>query len=516
VLGVALPVVVALLAAGCGGASGQPSDGPDLPPGVRDVMAEDPYRSARWGIHVAELDGGDVAYSLASDDLAASGSTGKLFSVGTWLDVFGPDHTLVTPVYEVGGRSGGTLTGDLVLVASGDLVLGGREAGTGTLGYSIPPQTVATGIPGAKPAPGDPLAGLDQLATQVAAAGITAVEGDVVVDDRLWETWQPADGPISPMVVNDNLIGVVATAAEPGRPASLRVIPETTAYQVVNQVQTTEAGGDTSMDVDLTPDHRVVASGTIAADADPLLMVAAVDDPASFGRTLFIEALERAGVAVDADLLAPNRTDGLPEYGSYPADTEVASLTSPTLEAIATLIWKISHNVGADMTVCLLAVHEGATDCTAGFAPIHERIGALDVDQGDVWLLDGAGGSFSSVTPAAAVTWLGWLRGRQWADQLPDMLPILGVDGSLALSGTGSPAKGKVQAKTGTFAGIDPGTGRLLMPGQALAGFLDADDGTTYLFAVYMINASFPDPSTGIARVGDDLAAVAAALQQAL
>jgi hypothetical protein len=54
------------------------------------------------------------------------------------------------------------------------------------------------------------------------------------------------------------------------------------------------------------------------------------------------------------------------------------------------------------------------------------------------------------------------------------------------------------------------------MPGEALAGFLDADDGTTYLLAVYMINASFPDPSTGIMRVGDDLAAVAAALQQAL
>jgi D-alanyl-D-alanine carboxypeptidase/D-alanyl-D-alanine-endopeptidase (penicillin-binding protein 4) len=161
-------------------------------------------------------------------------------------------------------------------------------------------------------------------------------------------------------------------------------------------------------------------------------------------------------------------------------------------------------------------VQAGSTDCTDGFAPIRERIGRLGIDQGDVWLLDGAGGGNSSVTPKAVNTWLRYLRSRSWGERLPDMQPILGVDGSLGLSGTDSPAKGKVKAKTGTFAAIDPGTGRLLMPGESLAGFLEADDGTTYIFSVYMINATFPDPATGILQVGDDLADVAAALQQAL
>jgi D-alanyl-D-alanine carboxypeptidase/D-alanyl-D-alanine-endopeptidase (penicillin-binding protein 4) len=512
-----LAAVVVAGAGACGGDDeGTSQDTADLPSGVREVMAEPPYQSARWGIQVARLDNGEVAYSLASDDLAASGSTGKLFSVGTWLDVFGPDHTLETPVYAVGTRSGGTLTGDLVLVASGDLVLGGREADTGTLGYGIPPQTVANGIPGAEPAPGDPLAGLDHLAGQVAASGITEIEGDVWVDDRLWETWDTADGPISPMVVNDNLLDVVATPTDPGQPAALQVIPETAAYQVENRLQTTEPGGDTATELTPGPDNTIIATGTIAADAEPLLSVESVADPASYGRTLFIEALERAGVSVGADPLATNRTSGLPAPGSYPAGDQVASLTSPTLEAMATLIWKISHNVGADLTVCLLAAHTGSTDCDAGFAPVRERVTALDIDPGDVWLLDGAGGSISSVTPEAMVSWLDWLRDRPWGDQLPEMLPILGVDGSLALSETDSPAKGKVQAKTGTFAGIDPGTGRLLAPGQSLAGFLEADDGTVYTFAAYMINATFADPATGLRQVGDDLAAVAAALQQAL
>jgi serine-type D-Ala-D-Ala carboxypeptidase/endopeptidase (penicillin-binding protein 4) len=488
----------------------------DLPPGVREVMAQPAYQSARWGIHVARLDTGEVAYSLAGGDLAASGSTGKLFSVGGWLDVFGPEHTVATPVYAVGTRDGGTLAGDLVLVAAGDLVLGGRDAATGTLAYRIPPQTVANGIPGAKPAPGDPLAGLDALAGQVAASGITAVAGDVLVDDRLWETWDTADGPISPMVVNDNLLDVLANPTSPGQPARLEIIPQTAAYQVENRMRTVEPGGETTMELTPGPDHTLVATGTIAADAEPRLSVHSVEDPASYGRTLFIEALDRAGISVNTDPLAANRTGGLPAPGSYPAGDQVASLTSPTFEAMATLILKISHNVGADMTVCLLAVHTGSRDCTAGLAPIRERIAALGIDAGDVWLLDGAGGSFSSVTPEAVVSWLDWLRDRPWGDRVPDMLPILGVDGSLALSGTDSPARGKIQAKTGTYAGVDPGTGRLLMPGETLAGYLEADDGTAYVFGVYMINASFADPVAGILQVGDDLAAVAAALQQAL
>jgi D-alanyl-D-alanine carboxypeptidase/D-alanyl-D-alanine-endopeptidase (penicillin-binding protein 4) len=515
---VALAAVLALVVAACdaGAASGRRKSRRELPQAVLDVMAEEPYQSARWGLRVEELDGDDVPYSRAAGALAASGSTGKLFSVGTWLDVVGTDDRLVTPVHALGTQSGSALAGDLVLVASGDLALGGREADTGTLAYNVPPQTVANGIAGAQPAPGDPLAGLNDLAAQVVASGITAIDGDVVVDDRLWETWDTNDGPISPMVVNDNLLDVVVTPAEPGQPAALRMIPETSAFTVVNEVRTTDSGGESGIELVAGPENTVVASGTIAADAEPLLRVQPVQDPASYGRALFIEALERAGIAVGADPTAPNSIDGLPAFGSYAPDSEVASLTSTTSEAVATLIWKISHNVGANMTVCLLAVHAGSTDCTAGFAPIRERIGRLGIDQGDVWLLDGAGGGVSSVTPAAVNTWLRWLRGASWGDRLPGMLPILGVDGSLGLSETDSPARGKVQAKTGTFGAVDPGTGRLLMPGESLAGFIDADDGTTYVFSVYMINASFPDPASGILQVGDDLASVAAALQQAL
>jgi D-alanyl-D-alanine carboxypeptidase len=111
--------------------------------------------------------------------------------------------------------------------------------------------------------------------------------------------------------------------------------------------------------------------------------------------------------------------------------------------------------------------------------------------------------------------WLRWLDGLEWGDQLPEMLPILGLEGSLSLAQTESPSVGLVQAKTGTWGLGDPSTGRLLMLDQSLAGFMESDDGERYAFAIYMNGTTFDDPSA-ILGVLDDVAGVSAAVQQSL
>ena len=501
----------------------------DLPEAAVEIMEGDEFATARWSFLVEPVEpvddgeGSDPVYEQNADEVSFMASNAKLYSVGTWLDVFGPDHTIATPVYGVGEVTDGTLDGDMVLRAMGDLVMGSRNAGSGELGYSVPPQGDANGLPGAKPAPGDPLAGLDDLAAQVATAGVTEVTGDVVVDDRLFEQWEtPRPLEISPIVINDNLLAVVTTPGAEGDPGSIETIPETEAFEIVNETETTSAGGDTDLEVtaeldeDGEPTNTLVVSGTVAADSDPSLNVYEVVDPASWARTLFIEALERAGVSVVADPLADNDTTDVPGADVYAADGDpLASIDSPPIAEIAELIWKISHNYGADLTVCLLAVEGGSTDCEDGFAPIRERIEALGIAPGAVWLLDGSGSDIASTTPRAMTEWLSWLHGLEWGDQLPDMLPILGVDGSLSLAETDSPSTGKVQAKTGTFAALDPSTQRLLMLDQSLAGFMEAEDGTLYAFGLYMNGASFESPDE-IIGVLAEIAGISAAIQQSL
>lgn len=487
-----------------------------MPADASKIMDSAPYSAARWGFLVQPLDGGEPVFSQSPGLLTAMGSTTKLFTVGTWLDTVGLEDTQTTPVYSVGDG--------VVLVASGDLTMGARDAASGTLGYGIPPQPDANGLPGAKPAPGDPLTGLDDLARQVVDSGRTEIAGDVVIDDRLFELWDTSGGPISPIVINDNLLGIVATPGEPDEPATLELHPETAAFTIENQTTTVAAGQDSSISIDPAQTDTegdaigttLVVSGQIAADADPQFNVYDVPDPARYARTLFIEALTRAGATVAADPTGTNSTEGLPAFGSYPQSDGLGAIVSPPTGETATLIWKISHNYGANLAVCLLAVTAGSTECTDGLAAVHDRLGDLDLTNNEVWILNGAGEEFSSTTPQAVVTWLTWLRGLEWGDQLSAMLPILGEDGSLSLFQTDGPATGQVQAKTGTWAGVDPSTGMLLMPAAALAGFMQDADGNEYVFGLYMANATFGNPAKAIFTSAGNIADVAAAFQQDL
>jgi D-alanyl-D-alanine carboxypeptidase/D-alanyl-D-alanine-endopeptidase (penicillin-binding protein 4) len=501
---------------------GENGEATEFPAAALEIMESSGATAARWTLLVEPVEGGAPVYSIDEAVVSPMASVTKMYSVGTWLDVVGPDHRIETPVHAIGSVIDGTLDGDLVLRAMGDLVMGGRDADTDVVGYGVPPQEAANAVPGARPAPGDPLAGLDSLARQVAESGVTDVEGQVVIDDRLFEPWT-TDRPleISPLAINDNLLAVVTSPTADGQPAALEMIPQTGAFDVVNETQTVADGDETTLrienrrDADGAPTNTLVVSGQIAADSEERLNVYAVDDPASFARTLFIEALERAGVNVATDPLDPNDASGLPIAANYTAQPPLGTIESPTAAALATFILKTSNNFGADLTVCLLAVHEGSTDCADGFDPIRTRLDDLDIDPGEVWLFDGSGSGSAATTPRAMLTWLQWLYGRDWGDRLPEMLPILGVDGSLALSETDTPSTGRVQAKTGTWALLDPSTFRLLIPTQGLAGFMDADDGTVYAFTLFMHGASF-ESLDGILDSSDTVARIAAAVQQTL
>jgi serine-type D-Ala-D-Ala carboxypeptidase/endopeptidase (penicillin-binding protein 4) len=106
----------------------------------------------------------------------------------------------------------GTLHGDLVLIAQGDLGRGGRAEADGTLLFKDEDHTYAGGNPRGDIVTADPLAGLDHLAREVRAAGIKAVTGDVIIDDRLFDTTESTgSGPhqVSPIMINDNVVDVL-------------------------------------------------------------------------------------------------------------------------------------------------------------------------------------------------------------------------------------------------------------------------------------------------------------------
>ena len=114
-----------------------------------------------------------------------------------------------------------------MLVASGDFSMGLREQPNGTMAFASAPSVdhtyANTGLPAIEVG-NDPLTGVNDLAQQVAASGITKVKGDVIVDDRLFDTffgWPDVSvSPASPIMINDNRIDILSTPTKPGHPRS--------------------------------------------------------------------------------------------------------------------------------------------------------------------------------------------------------------------------------------------------------------------------------------------------------
>ncbi|WP_307790564.1 D-alanyl-D-alanine carboxypeptidase/D-alanyl-D-alanine endopeptidase [Streptomyces actuosus] len=483
-----------------------------LGPEITAIMHKPGYEYARWGVTETDLETGRVIHAMGAGQFFIPGSAEKLFSVSGAWHTLGGDHRFTTPVQALGRRDGSVLTGDLALVAQGDLTMGGRTAPDGSVSYTSIDHTYANSLPGATLTPENPLAGINDLADQVRRAGITEVRGDVIVDDRIF-TPPALDPRPYPLIINDNVIDLLTTPTRPGRPARLSWRPQVAPYQVTSTVRTVAAGGTTDIEVSASDDGtRITLSGTIAADAQPTLRISDVQDPGAFGRTALIEALARAGVKVTAAATGPNPEGKLPP--SPIGGRRVAAYVSPVYAEYAKLILKVSHNLGANLALCNMAVAKGSHDCMDGFPVLRSFLKRAGVDPGQIQLADGRGGDpVDRATPVALEQMLHYWQGTPEADRFRLALPILGVDGSLSASCTDCPAKGKVFAKTGTVVGFDTLNQRFAVGGQTLAGYLEAADGHLHTFFVGVNGASAPDIQ-GVFGVADDVNSIAALLQE--
>jgi D-alanyl-D-alanine carboxypeptidase/D-alanyl-D-alanine-endopeptidase (penicillin-binding protein 4) len=492
--------------------------GDGVPEAALAVMNEERYANSRWQIYVEDLETGDVLVDYFGDAMAEPGSFVKTYSsAAAWLE-FGSDSTVTTPVKASGDVVDRTLQGDLILVGQGDLTMGGRTKADGTIDITNLDHNDANPIPGATLTPEDPLTGLNDLAAQVKASGIDAVSGDVIVDDRLFEG-ELAGQPVTPTNINQNIIDVLITpGASAGEPATGELIPEVAPWTLTVNVETVEAGGATKLEdpVD-TGDGKLTITGTIAEDADPTLKVYVFDDPATFARTAFIEALQRAGIAVTADPVATNPDDALPTEEAVEALPAVAELESRTLCEEVKYGLKISYKRGAHTVGWRLAAARGAKGCDDGMPIAGEIWKDAGLDTTGAALIDGSGlpGNFVTAKNAAQVQRL--LAEREDGELWRETLPIMGVDGSLTTVQAGSASAGKVFAKTGTLAAFDAFNTRFRIVTKTLGGVIDAESGRTLLFTVIMNNA-FASPDAYIDAVfqaNDDVGAIAGAIQQA-
>jgi len=503
--------LVCLIGVGCPATdtSDSKSD-PTLDARIQEIMRRPEFHDARWGMKFYSPRTSQVIYSFNSDQLFQPASAVKVFVAGTAFSALGPDYRFRTPVYRTGPVTEGVLKGDLVLVAGGDLLLGGRVQPDGALAIPEPDHTYDM-HPDAVPVSSDPLGSIRGIAGQVAARGIKRIEGRVLVDASLFlEAKGEAGGTgkvtVSPIMINDNLVDVIVTpGSREGEPGVLRISPETAYVTVINQTKTMPASEAPTVGMpqmgpgalrfvdDVTNadgTHTVTLTGNIPLRSRPVLRAYRVPEPVRFAEMVLAEALREKGISAKVDLL------GTPDFKalsrSYTPEAQIVEHVSLPLSEQVKVMLKVSsnpHTIQIPYLVGAIAGRdkENAKKTGNEFQQrLFEKAG-LDAPAGN------SGGDFGEkYSPDFFIKFLTYMSRQPYFPKYLDALPIMGKDGSLAQVQANSPAAGHVFAKTGTGMSMRLAAGRsgpaknAMEVVKALAGFIELPDRHFIVFAVFL------------------------------
>jgi len=493
---------------------------------IQKIMVRPEFRHSRFGIKFIAADTGKVIYELNSPQLFVPGSTTKLLTAGTALELLGADYRFHTKIYRTGPiKKDGTLEGDLVLVTSGDLDLSNRIQTDGTLAFEN--EDHSYGGADSKGLPGDPLQVMREFARQVAAKGIKRVKGRVLVDATLFPEGERELGTgvvISPSVVNDNVVDVVVGPGNAeGAAVQARIAPQTAYVTIINQATTGKADSKPSVKYEnekLNPDgtRSVALTGSFPLGGRPTMMSYPVPEPARYAASVLMESLKAEGVT--STLAGPGEQIDFKALASkYTAENVVAEHVSPPFNEEVKVTLKVSQNLHASSMPFLLGAilaHKDKEIDQAGFDLENGFLSKAGLDLAGAAQSDGAGGN-AYFSPDFMVRYLLYMSKQKNYGDFYRALPILGKDGTLVKIQVNSPAAGHVHAKTGTYGLYDALNKKLMVTGKGLAGYLDTASGQHLILALYvnMVSVALDDPEAAQKIAGEALGEIAAAAYDA-
>jgi D-alanyl-D-alanine carboxypeptidase/D-alanyl-D-alanine-endopeptidase (penicillin-binding protein 4) len=486
-------MVFSCLGRGAAGAS-SPAE---LSAALDAFVAQPRFAGAVWGIKVVSLGTRLTVYEHGADLRLSPASNSKLYAAALMLDTLGGDYRITTPLLATGlPDPAGVLHGDLIVAGRGDpswnFRPGNREFWTV----------------------------FDPFVAALRQAKVSRITGDLVAD----ATWlrEPPQGAswtlddmdydygaeISAITLADNYVNVrVTPGSAPGQSCSVELLQPMSGLVVDNRATTGAADSERVVRLErLAGESTLHVFGSLPVGGKPELTEEPVPRPAEWFARALGEALRRSGIAVDGQVRAPRWPDSPP-----PASVPLGVIFSPPLRDMVTAFMKSSQNLETDLIFGHLG-EKRRTDATARWVRSDElAVAALDdfltrigTPAGAVFFDEGSGLSRNNLTTAAAtVNLLLAMTRRPEADSFLAALPTAGLDGTLRQRMRGTPAGGKVRAKTGS-----------LRWANTLSGFVTTASGEKLAFSLMVNRHSAPPDHKSRADL-DELAIMLAGYGQA-
>ena len=427
-----------------------------------------------WGLKAVSITKGTTLVERNADRFFVPASNTKLFSTALALMRLGPDYRFVTTVRMEGD--------DLALIGGGD------------------PSIAARKYPYDKDEPqGDALAGIRQLAAQVAASGIQVVNGDVIGDDTAWpfdpypDGWSQDDAlfeygaPVSALTINDNAFRITLTLSDP---PGIILNPALEYYTIHNRVR---RGVDGRVRYERDAGSRELRLSGVVTDRGWSQLLA-IDDPALYAARALKEELERRGIPVRGTARARHR--GLGQERTPESGTLIAKRISPPLIGLLQVVDKISQNLHAEIMLREVGrVTHGDGTLASGLEEMQLFLQEAGVERDQYRLADGSGLSrLTLVTPDTIYRLLRHMHGSKYRDAWISLLPIGGEDGTLIARFKNNKIEAKrIHAKTGSLSNV-----------SGLSGYIDSGKYGRIIFSLLVNN--YTEPTADIRKVMDDIA----------
>jgi len=404
---VAFVLLVALFMAN--GSAGAETSGSARGQALDRVLGSQGLRGARVSALVVRQHDGAVLYARAPDQMLIPASNAKVLTALAALDAFGPTHRFETSVFVSAPLGAQGRAGDLILVGGGDPAITSEDWW--------------------------------RLAAELREAGLTAVEGDVVVDDALFDrvrqhpsvqgvSSRAYHAPVGALTANYGSFSVtVAPGQAVGQPVRVTLTPPVPYLRISNGAKTLAKSRRRTLVVDRSAvegGERVSIRGGVRIGDQPKTYYRSVVAPDLYAGHVLRMQLEAVGI----------RVTGAVRRGSRP-ETAVALhvYEGRPVGEIVRLFMKFSNNAIAEALVKNLAVlaHGGAGNWGEGIPELRRRLLALGVPAQGFALVDGSGLSYENrVAPRALVAALrAGVASFRLAPEFMASFPIAARDGTL-------------------------------------------------------------------------------------